>query len=828
MTGRYTSPVTSRTVRLSPGHSRHSFALRARAAVLRAGWALACAAALSPPVLAANGNPSPLVSPSTDHRVAQARARGYWVVEEGEYLYRISRYFAVDEADANRLVKELRALNENALIQGDASRLVVGARLRLPDRLLDKRAAPASKAEISPAAPGSAEVRSPVEGPGKAGPTPTPPPGIPPATAVPPIAQGASPPEPQAIAPATPPAPAYVDRLIDARAGEEPELTLQGRPREGSPGLRTWAAELRTDTREASGLGTSNAQALGVRLSQETAQYGNFTLVGQASHFTSFPGDPLGEKSRFDGTLFQDEFALGTSLLAANAAGIVRPLLPSWLSTSYRISLSPSLLTGATTTVTSDGGGDYRAAIGGLGRYAGFGIQQFERTSGSQASIAGSQRFGDRWQAGGAAISVRGNAETPDHTAGIVGLLREGSRPGSSDKLVLGASDNGERAAWLDGYARAGRLSQRYGFYHVDPKFTFGESTTTRDTRGGYWRGDYRAGGHFYGGGIEFTQDNLRRDPTRGGYDSAGAFGNLSLRLDRATQLGGGLSLRNEEPRVAGTLPRLVGQANAFVSRAFPVGQTRLDWTTTSTRPDGGVDERTNAANWNQEWPRLGPIDLSTLLGWSDERLTERRVKRKTASLTARGIVFGNVRWDSTVTFVDLDDTAGSERNYNASLGLDWNPTPDWTLALTWYRNRVQPGPDNPLAPFTSENSLQLRARYEGSSGIPYPRTEGASRSGTGTVAGSVFFDENADGVRQPTERGAANVVVILDDRRSATSDPEGRFSFTLVPAGRHRVRILVERLPLPWGLEDDSPREVNVEVRSEARVEVGLTKIGP
>jgi hypothetical protein len=221
---------------------------------------------------------------------------------------------------------------------------------------------------------------------------------------------------------------------------------------------------------------------------------------------------------------------------------------------------------------------------------------------------------------------------------------------------------------------------------------------------------------------------------------------------------------------------------------------------------------------------------VNTLLSYSDERLSERRVKRRTASLGTRGPAFEGLNWDASVTFVDSTDTLGNDRNFNTALSLDWSPLRSWVLQLGWYRNRIQAGPDNPQAtPFSREDVVQLNLRYEDTAGAPYPRVAGAGgRSGSGNIVGTVFFDENGDGQRQANERGAAGVTVVLDERQSATTDSDGRYRFALVPAGRHRIRVLLERVALPWGLEDESPREVTVDVRSDGRLDIGLTRVAP
>src|SRR5262245_4977140 len=98
--------------------------------------------------------PSPrVISPAAEQRIQQARERGFWIVEEGDYLYRIARYFASDEEAVKALVAELRELNEHALMNGrTGSKLVVGARLHLPARLKAVPEAAPPAVAVGPAA----------------------------------------------------------------------------------------------------------------------------------------------------------------------------------------------------------------------------------------------------------------------------------------------------------------------------------------------------------------------------------------------------------------------------------------------------------------------------------------------------------------------------------------------------------------------------------------------------------------------------------------------------------------------------------------------------
>ena len=57
-----------------------------------------------------------------------------------------------------------------------------------------------------------------------------------------------------------------------------------------------------------------------------------------------------------------------------------------------------------------------------------------------------------------------------------------------------------------------------------------------------------------------------------------------------------------------------------------------------------------------------------------------------------------------------------------------------------------------------------------------------------GTINGTVFNDLNANGIQNTGEEGIAGVTVTLDGTTTTTTDANGNYSFTDVPAGRHTV----------------------------------------
>lgn len=756
------------------------------------------------------------MSPQAVDRIAVARATGYWVIREGDHLYRISRYFAPEGPEVSRLAKELQTLNGHALMIGDPSRLVIGARLRLPERLVTGRTIAAPPATGSPS---TARVA------GEPGQAPPPSPSIerePPESGPTPPALPASP-QPDAK-----PAPVYVDRLIDSALVDAEDRRSEERARDTSPGLRSWAVEYRLDGRDTNTLGSSVSQGVRLQHRRETENYGDLAIdaeLGRDSAASS-QGRPGANASKV--TIHHENFALTGNAVANSTLGVTRLALSPLLASSYRVSLPSSTIAGATTSVAMPNG-EWRAGVGRLGRIAGSSVQDFEYTSGRIASLEYARRLADQWIAGAGIVSVRGSDVVRDNTTLTLGT--EFALPDFASRFKAQGivDDRAAKGFWIDGQHREGRLAQRFGGYQLDPDLVFSDATPLRDTRGLYWRGDYRSGADFTSFGLEAAQTNLDRDPGRGGATSLGATLSTTLRIDRTLTVGGGLSMRDERPRTPLGEGREVGLATAFVSRSNPWGQSRLDASLNVTRPEASRSERIRTLSWSQDWPRAAAIETNSLVTLSDEFLAERQVRRLSVSLGLRGPLYGSVRWDASVTGVDIRDGPDSERNYNSNLSLDWNPAASWLVRLQWQRNRIQPSPDNPQARFLRENVVQLTARYELSQGTPYPQVGAATgRSGTGRIAGIVFFDENGDGAKQATERAAAGIIVVLDGRRFETTDAEGRFTFALVPAGEHRLAIVVERIPLPWGLEDESPRAIKVEVREDARLEIGLKRISP
>ncbi|MDX2220382.1 MAG: hypothetical protein SF172_15300 [Burkholderiales bacterium] len=829
--------------------------------LLRAGLTLlaSCALLLTSVAVCAKQNPagplpgSPVAADQDDalaQRIAAARDSGIWVVQEGDHLYRIARhFFPTDRVMIERMREQLIARNSHAFMAGKPALLIVGARLQLPLELMQGRAAaPAATSNLPGGSAASASLATSVPAPkGTAATTATAATiGTPASPAL--TAKAASPPIPSTSVPAagepgktvitlldpnttTPapaaprPRPAYVDKLIEgvSQADETGGDAAESVERMGRRTLSIGHAQAVRDRTE----GTSREHALDLRLSFETMDHGDFRLDTQWIRFTPGESDLLPRRKGFNATLYHSQFALPGGVTADSAAGVVRSIQPLWLSSSQRVVLPTTLLSGVTSRLGGERG-EVRFALGEPGRLAGIGILDFERTSGRFATVSGSYLLAPGIQAGGAVLRLTGSQTIPDHTAATAAVEFWPSTALRGKAQFL-ANAGGKRGAWSDWEFNQNRWRHRTGAYQLDADLLYGDSRPQNDVRGVYWRSDLRQGFNTYVLGAEISQTNIRNDPARSGTSSDGVYGSVALRIDRRTSVGAGLSYRQDRPRQGSGDSRNVAIANAFASRQTALGFTRVDGTVNRTRSSGAGDETIGTLQLSHDFPRWNQLAASAAYSATRESLVDGRLDRRVASLSLRGPLWRSMLWDATVSWIDVEGEGQTERGYNANVGIDWPISANWAANLSWQRNQVRPGADNPLNPFRRENTVLLSVRYDIASGTPYPRLIGAGgRQGTGTIVGFVFYDENGDGVRQPSERGAENILLVLDGRFAATTNRDGYFNFGAVSLGTHAVAVQLEKVPLPWGLADEAPRQVVVRLREESRVDIGLTRISP
>ncbi|UUZ74533.1 hypothetical protein LP414_19120 [Polaromonas sp. P1(28)-13] len=169
--------------------------------------------------------------------------------------------------------------------------------------------------------------------------------------------------------------------------------------------------------------------------------------------------------------------------------------------------------------------------------------------------------------------------------------------------------------------------------------------------------------------------------------------------------------------------------------------------------------------------------------------------------------------------------------------GLSWRLSPRWSLEgnynLTRGRSQLSQSIDPLAAPVafasstTDSNSFFVVLRWQDSAGSRSAPLGGKPMEGGGRIVGTVFLDANRNGRQEASEGGAAGVTVYLDNRYPVRTDAQGHYEFPFVAAGARVITVLRETLPLPWVPVRDGAATVDVLVRDNLRVDIGVVRQG-
>ena len=750
---------------------------------------------------------------ANDAKVRQSLEQGFWVIEPGDSLYQISRrFFPDDSTRTSALRSELYAQNPGAFIYGNPNVLVVRARLKLPADLLVPP--PAGIASEPPANAASERRR-----PAPLGQTPAPP-----------AARSDDPPPIIARAPATaaPPASTWVDQLIDPYLTPE-RLAAEAESDGPEPvGRRSLQIELRSDWREAQSLRILE-RGIGLQYRQETAQWG---LLGVEANLRDTDNKDTFSRARDTGgmiTLSQYGLPLGGSWLADNAAGVLRAQPPNFISNGFRVNLPSAILWGAGTQLY-DGRTRAYGQAGRVARLIGYSTQQVELES-TRAALLGLEHQAAPWlRLGAQANAFRSEDSLPVQSS--MALAAEWFPTGDNArvKLVAVGDDERRKGFWLEGDVIQGFFQNRFGAYQFDPGLVIGPVPNITDQRLAYLRTDYRTRRLTYSLEFDAGQSNLDNDPALAGYNVFSLFGSANLRVSREVSVGGSVNLVRENPRTPVSVQKDIDAETAYLRLTSSLGVASFDLGHSGQRQPELPTENAYSLAWNQEWPAFSGINLSTSLARGQETGAQGDLTRTSAGFTLRAFPASGVFLDMNVVGARVQRAVATEKNFNASIGATWQFHPDWQALLYGIWNNIELTQTDLLNPTFRDKSLQLTLRYQKASGTPIIAV-GARQPGVvgnGRISGRVFFDENGDGMRQPSERPAARVTLFLDGRFPVITDGEGRFDFPLVAAGQHSIQVAIETIPLPWGLPDERSFAVSVPVRGEAIVDIALARIAP
>ena len=129
-----------------------------------------------------------------------------------------------------------------------------------------------------------------------------------------------------------------------------------------------------------------------------------------------------------------------------------------------------------------------------------------------------------------------------------------------------------------------------------------------------------------------------------------------------------------------------------------------------------------------------------------------------------------------------------------------------------------------------SQLTLRVRKRFNWGRAMPMLGASGSTAvrpNAFGTVEGLIFDDLDLDGTLSTNEHGVRFVTMILDGERRTQVDSTGRFAFTNVPVGRHRIEIELTSVPALYSVGSRVSAVVEVARRESAVVSFPLVRLG-
>ncbi len=629
-----------------------------------------------------------------------------------------------------------------------------------------------------------------------------------------------------------PPVPAqpYQDRVIEGLKADDVETLRQSQF--DSSGLpRGYSLELVTDIRRSQDLVT---RSIGLKASGylDTQNYGSLSgnLTWQA--------DDTGLGAPTSYVLRQIGMPFDGGWRADSALGMTNLPTLELARKSPRITLAGPAMLGLTSHWLQNGERGMLLGVGRSGRFEGFPVPRFSVTQGTY-SLLGLQdqsRASDSlWQWGGMLAQAKNVSSSFAVTPVGQGELsaqglylsarRDSLATGSFWQInaTLGDSTGSDFSAqsnprsnglWVDGGFNSGPHQHGWGVFRLEPGLAWLDLALPSDLQGGYWRYARRTRQW----SMESELDLLA---SVSGTTPNGFFATNSLRYQysSSTSFGGSFNLRRYGSQ-AQSLLLYTQFANDWGS-----SRAQIEWGSADT------GDRLTRFQFDHDWSFVQSLRLSTTVSVDTEQKQGVQNQGRGVAVNADWAVGQNI----TATNSLQGRWASDQTQYNLNFGLNWRFAPRWSLQTSLYAVQGTSNPltlaANPLTPIAlvlptvNDSGLFITLRYDASAGRASAPLGGVPGSAAGRLTGSVYLDENQNGKRDASDRGAASVTVLLDGRFATQTDAQGRFEFPYVTAGAHVLTVSSDNLPLPWSLEKEGRTELRIFTRDTTTVDIGATK---
>lgn len=637
----------------------------------------------------------------------------------------------------------------------------------------------------------------------------------------------------------------YEDKVLD----DGPQPVLAAEERIDTARQTGWPRGVRVDLATSQGRGAQNDTTYGLGVSGylETPDHGALSLSLNASAGTlSQPGLGL-ERSTRVGLWRIDQRALpldGGWVANHSLGDLFTPLQP--LARGFgRLGLPITPLAGLTAQYQQGDRMQWSVGAGRPGIYSGQSLNGFNAGEGLLGTLGGQgswRRPGREDSLGIQAISAEGTAGrllpgTRESVQSVwVGWRQrglDGNGRVSADSLqwqgnLLASARRGldplnlqaPRATsqalggWLESQWQGDLLRHNAGLFHLQPGLYWGNERASADLRGAYWRGDLLARQWQFIGNLEWTQRLSERS------DSMFANGYLTYRLNSRESLGLQMSARTGATAaqsaqlnysVTSGLGLTQWRAEALQSTDLRVRRLGLDhafmlgdFSRLSTALGVEQFDRSNEVRRLLTWGLLGSLALGT-------------ARLDMNLLGSRGDGYGQVSGNLTAAY-PLSRTWSVLLQYTASRTQDILQSVAVSSALS---TGTLPAAITPVR----LERVSVSLRYEDRAGTSSAPLGGAPGVGAGRLSGTVYFDLDRNGRRDPNESGVPEIAIELDGRYITRTDAQGRYEFPTVVAGPHTVRIITDDVPLPWNPIQVDATPVELRVRSATVVDFPLQR---
>jgi len=602
-------------------------------------------------------------------------------------------------------------------------------------------------------------------------------------------------------------------------------------PFEQRPGRRFISTELVYYNNTNDIIGDETEQGIRARWRQETLNFGEFDTE---IVFSDSESDFLGRNrssSEVMMTFRQTGAPVANHWTMNNTVGYQRTLVDSLLHSSYRVRLPTSPLLGMSGEFINTNK-NVQWFTGKTGRYEGIALQQFDQNGGDITGGSYQQKLTPQVALGGEVVKFSGNDLVPSHTSVLTAArFAQPDRTLQYDLHLL-ADTNSSFGVWADGmHILPADFVTRYGAFYLQPDLAWMDKPISNDQSGYYIRTDKQAFIYNFSGGYDYMQTGLDSD-AQTQINSHAFFLNGSYRITRNLTLGTSANIMFRKITSLQDDNQTLWRLNNFAYYRYFLGTTRLELFATRLSSDFQTNnDDTLGVRISHDWRMPQSLRLNTeILLEEGQRFIDDR-GRQEASIMFRQNLTDNISWGiNTSAFRNTGDRLPSTTGVGISADARWKFLRDWYVSMSLVHNTTMIDNDSGLSGFNDNpkaNSIWLTLGYARTSGQPYAsfgRSNGGV--GSGSIEGEVFYDENGDSIRQPGERPAVGLTVLLDGRYEARTDSRGRYMFQPVHTGTHGVALITEDVPLPWGIYDEAPRAVRVNLRQSAEANFALVTI--